>query len=340
LTIEWLISGTAPEWIEDNFQNGGYVYDTYIRKILRKHYTLHVTYLFRGNSHKYVKKILEFAKYIIRSYFISFKVDVVVRDLFSTVFAPFKKKHKHVVMLHHLDIVNRNSAFFYRFFEKRFFKRVQLADMVITVSDYWRQKLIESGCKNVLSIYNSFDLSLFEFGDQELMSFKIKYGFSLDKPIIYLGNARPEKGFQEVADVLHGINAELVVTGRGNIKGNLRLLFLPYNDYLKLLKTSTLIITMSRFTEGWNRVAHEAMICGTPVIGSGMGGMRELLEKGGQLICSNIGELKAMVYSLLNDELKMKQMSIAGRSFAKQFNLDYFEKNWTDALDSLQSREN
>lgn len=340
MKIEWLISGTAPEWIEDNYQNGGYVYDTYARKALRKKHEVHIAYLFRGNSIGYVKKNLEFTRYLLRSRFVRLNGDVVVRDIFSTVFAPFTNNQKHIVMLHHLDVSNFQPKWFFRYFEKNFFKRIRLADIVITVSNYWRQKLTDAGCKNVITIYNSFDLTQFEFEAQELERFKKNLGISLDKPIIYLGNARPEKGFQEVADALQGINAELVVTGRGEIKGNLRLLFLPYNDYLKLLKISALVITMSRFSEGWNRVAHEAMLCGTPVIGSGRGGMKELLERGRQLICPDIAELKDMVVSLLNDEVKMKQMSIAGRSFAKQFDLAYFEKSWNNAIDSLTSKEN
>lgn len=339
MKIEWLISGTVPEWIEDNYQNGGYVYDTYVRKILRKKHDVKITFLFRGNSSNFIIKIIKFIRYIFRSRFVQLQGEIVVRDIFSTVFSPFNKKRKHVIILHHLDISNFQPKWFFHYFEKSFFKRIKFADIVITVSDHWRQRLIDAGCKNVITIYNSFDLAQFEFKDQDLELFRKSLGFSPDKPLIYLGNARPEKGFQEVADILHGINAELVVTGKGEIKGNLRLLFLPYNDYLKLLKISSLVITMSRFSEGWNRVAHEAMLCGTPVIGSGRGGMKELLERGRQLICPDIAELKDMIVSLLNDEVKMKQMSIAGRSFAKQFDLAYFEKSWNNAIDSLKSKE-
>ena len=42
----------------------------------------------------------------------------------------------------------------------------------------------------------------------------------------------------------------------------------------------------------WNRTAHEAMLVGTPVIGSGRAGMRELLEAGGQLICERFEDLR------------------------------------------------
>ena len=38
---------------------------------------------------------------------------------------------------------------------------------------------------------------------------------------------------------------------------------------------------MSEFKEGWCRVLHEAAIHSTPILGSGLGGMNELLEIGG-----------------------------------------------------------
>ena len=57
-------------------------------------------------------------------------------------------------------------------------------------------------------------------------------------------------------------------------------LSLNYKEYLCLLKASSVVVTMSKFKEGWCLTAHEAMLCKTPVIGSGKGGMRELLEGG------------------------------------------------------------
>ena len=46
-----------------------------------------------------------------------------------------------------------------------------------------------------------------------------------------------------------------------------------------LLQAASVAVTMSKFNEGWCRTAHEAMLCKTPVVGSGMGGMGELLEE-------------------------------------------------------------
>ena len=58
---------------------------------------------------------------------------------------------------------------------------------------------------------------------------------------------------------------------------------------------------MSKFQEGWCRTAHEAMLLKTPVVGSGFGGMSELLEGGGQIICDNFNDLKEKIEYLLGN---------------------------------------
>ena len=63
---------------------------------------------------------------------------------------------------------------------------------------------------------------------------------------------------------------------------------LSFQEYLILLKASTVVLTMSLFKEGWCRVAHEALLLGTPVIGSGAGGMTEVLAQGGGIICERL----------------------------------------------------
>ena len=53
---------------------------------------------------------------------------------------------------------------------------------------------------------------------------------------------------------------------------------LSKQDYLRLLKACDLVITMSKVREGWCRVAHEAMLCQTPVIGSALVACRNSLK--------------------------------------------------------------
>ena len=78
-------------------------------------------------------------------------------------------------------------------------------------------------------------------------------------------------------------------------------LMLPFEEYRLLLAASDIVITMSLFKEGWNRCVHEAVLCGTPVIGSGKGGMEELLVMSGQTICTSFEDLPHHVNRLLKN---------------------------------------
>ena len=80
----------------------------------------------------------------------------------------------------------------------------------------------------------------------------------------------------------------MIATGFVKFKSNnkiqgLKIINANYMDYNILLKNAKAVICMSDFKEGWCRVLHEAAIHGTPILGSGLGGMKELMEIGGYL---------------------------------------------------------
>ncbi len=335
MKIEWVISGTSPFWVEENYQDGGYVYDTYTRKILRTLCDLDVTYIFRGNSDSTIKRIFQLGNYFYKNMTIQFKGEIVFRDTFSTAFAPFDRKRKNVVMLHHLDTSGAKYKSFYSVLTKRFFEKIFLADKVVVVSEYWKNILEKKGYSGSVLIHNAFDLEMFRFNQQELSEFRKKIGIPTNKIIIYLGNARPEKGYLDAFGVLKNINAIFVTTGKNKVNIPVLHKYLSYKDYLKLLKISTLVITMSKFDEGWCRTAHEAMLCGTPVIGSGRGGMKELLKGGDQLTCEYFERLNIVVKNLLGNNKKLEEMSVKGKLFASKFDMQYFKKQWLDLISSF-----
>ena len=92
---------------------------------------------------------------------------------------------------------------------------------------------------------------------------------------------------------------------------------------------------MSKFKEGWCRTAHEAMLLKTPVVGSGLGGMRELLEGGKQIICQDFTSLKEKVEYLLNHSEVRKKIGQDGYNFAKDFTLERFKKEWVELIKKL-----
>jgi glycosyltransferase involved in cell wall biosynthesis len=129
--------------------------------------------------------------------------------------------------------------------------------------------------------------------------------------------------------VLRHLDAYLVTSGKANVKIPVRNFDLSYSEYLLLLHVSDVVLTLSKFNEGWNATAHEAMLLGTPVIGSGKGGMAELLEGGGQLICRDLSALPELVeYALAHTAA----LSENGYGFASQFTIERFNLAWQNLV--------
>jgi glycosyltransferase involved in cell wall biosynthesis len=155
-------------------------------------------------------------------------------------------------------------------------------------------------------------------------------------PVVYIGNCRKNKGVVEVHEVLKGRGYMLVTSGTPEITLPCPNFDLSYRDYCLLLKTSSVVVTMSKFREGWCRTAHEAMLCKTPVIGSGSGGMAELLEGGKQYICRDISELPALVEAAIG---KRDAMGEDGYRFARELTIERFEGQWLDLVEEVLAQE-
>lgn len=257
--------------------------------------------------------------------------DVVIRTFLSSLFLN-KKPVKNIAIIHHID----NSATFvikriiYFFLEKLIFWNIKKCDAVVTVAKYWENYFKQKGYKNIYRIYNAFNLADFNFSKEEIELFKEKYNLT-EKPIIYIGNCQKAKGVLESYNILKDLNVYLVTSGRARVKVPARNLELNYRDYLLLLKSSSVVVTMSKFKEGWNRTAHEAMLCKTPVIGSGEGGMKELLEGGKQIICKDFFQLKEKVEFCL----ECPEIGKRGYDYAKHFTKENFEKEWINLVKNL-----
>lgn len=262
--------------------------------------------------------------------------DLWVRDDLITVALPFGGKGKQLVIVRHIDssvfpLVYRLA---YAPLEWLFYRNLRKVDAIVTISEYWRRHFLDRGYSDVYKINGGFDVADFRIDEQEIAEWKKRFGVA-DKPIIYLGNCQKEKGVVEACHALKDVDAYLVTSGERrvtipavNINGT-------YREYLCLLKAASVVITMSKFKEGWCRTAHEAMLLKTPVIGSGKGGMRELLEGGGQIICENFDSLKVKVEDLLGSPEKREILGESGYEFAKNFTMEKFEKEWKHVIQTV-----
>jgi glycosyltransferase involved in cell wall biosynthesis len=264
--------------------------------------------------------------------------DLWVRDNNTIVTLPFSRvKGKTLAMVHHIDF--SLTRFWFKpidfIIERLLYFGLKKADLIVTVSKYWQEHFLKKGYKNVFRIYNAFNVQEYNFTDEEIAEFKKKYDLE-EKPIIYLGGCQRAKGVLESYNALKDLNAHLVTSGEPLFKESpARNLQIPYREYLKLLKASDVVLAMSKFKEGWCRIAHEAMLLKTPVIGSGRGGMGELLEEGGQIICPEFSKLKERVEYLLNNPPERRKIGEIGYDFAKDFTLERFKSDWLKLIKTV-----
>jgi glycosyltransferase involved in cell wall biosynthesis len=238
-----------------------------------------------------------------------------------------------VTIIHHIDPTKSRPLV--RLVESliawRFFSRRDMEEPIVTIAECWRDSLSARGYKNVNLIYCGFRLQDYEVSDQELADFRERYDLQ-DAPILYIGNPQWKKGADLSYSALKDSGYTLVTSGVGDLTLPARHLDLRFRDYVCLLKSAVAVVTMSRFQEGWNRVAHEAMLVGTPVIGSGTGGMMELLRGGNQLVCLDPTTLTDYVKRAVRDR---ERLGADGRDFAQTFSVERFDRAWLELIAKL-----
>lgn len=261
--------------------------------------------------------------------------DIWMYDDIAAALVPFFAKGKNILVTYHVDpsVWPVWQRALYWVLEKYIYWNIRRLDAIVTISTYWQDHFLNKGCKNVYKIYCPFSIKEFNLTDEEVAQFKKKFCFE-NKPIVYLGNCQREKGVVEAYEALKDLNVHLVTSGEPMVRLPALNLNLSHREYLCLLKVSAVVVTMSKFKEGWCITAHEAMLLQTPVIGSGLGGMRELLEGGNQTICENFSELRGKVEYLLQDQELRESMGKKGYEYAKNFSLERFEDEWISLIEN------
>lgn len=265
--------------------------------------------------------------------------DVLIKEPYPLVFGNSNDRVPQIGMIHHIDDELARTTVKHQWFFRRLKKRLAGLDFVVTVSKYWENYLRNLGCREIRIIYNSFDPTLYRLHPGQGAAFRKKYHIPEDKILVYAGNATRQKGIYEVYAALKDQGYHLLMSGSQNKAGDLpvQYLHLDRENYLSMLHTCDLVITFSHMTEGWNRIAHESLLCGTPVIGSGVGGMRELLEGAGQTIAKRPEDLQEAVKRVLAQK---EQLSVQGKKFVEQFDMNYFSNSWQSVIDQVLALRN
>jgi len=315
-------------------ESGGDLYRRYLFEALRKRFNVEPLGILLGRGNWLFQR----TKLAWRLFRLKGVNDVWIRSFLSTITLPVDRTAgKNILLIHHIDSRDTYEPVLSTLLlgksyllERFFYHNLYQVDAVVAVSKYWKEHFEARGHPNVRVIYNPFEVASFTFTEQEIANFIQRHGLA-GKPIVYIGNCQRGKGVVEAYEHLRGMGLNLVTSGDKKVNVPAMNLSLNYRDYQRLLKASSVVVTMSKLKEGWNRTAHEAMLCKTPVVGSGVCGMKELLDGGQQIVCRSFSELRQCVeYALEHPELGEK-----GYDFAKNFTVERFESDWIELIEEV-----
>lgn len=329
--VEWVYTNNEDIRRKENVRKGGAFYNHQVMMLLAEKFDTSFSHFPKSVSGTAFERIRKNIGFMTRIRMHRPFGQIVIRDPVAVAFSRYSRQRKNVAIVHHIDGQLKGSKA--DFFSNRFERRIVDQDVVVVVSRFWQERLLKMGCRRVEVIHNSFDSRSFNFDDDELNNFRATYQIPNDRPVIYVGPSDPRKGGQKVFEALRDSGYFLVATGDSRADLPIFTKRFPYRDYQRLLKVSDLCVMMSEFEEGWNRAAHEALLCKTPVIGTGYGGMKELLEGSGQIVCNDPSNLPMVVKKLLDNK---EDAGRKGFEFARNFDVEEFRKKWVQLVLSLE----
>lgn len=242
----------------------------------------------------------------------------------------------NVLVLHHLpdpDHYRSVANVLHLLKREVVLRRMREADRVVVVSDFWAEYLADRGVTdNVVTVYNGLPVEDFDLDDEAVAARRESLCDDPDKPLIHVGPCAPGKGGHRAYEALSDADANFVTTGRNTVDAPVTHVNPPYEEYLEVLAACDVLVAMSEVPEGWGLQVQEAMLCGTPVVGSGRGGMRTLLDGGEQVVCRDFADLPAAVEEALADGDRLGRQ---GRAFAEQFTLERMIEGYRDVFDSV-----
>ncbi len=195
------------------------------------------------------------------------------------------------IVLHNYDETDGKSALL-RWYYARMFSMLRKARhkrfKVITVAPFWVRFFKDHvAIENTYLFPNLFDPSVYEDFKQSHKNPWIhlgQYSSKNDRNISLLANTLGQEGYYCYFSTLHEAEAM-------EHNGHYEILFFPeFADYLNHMSHSCCTLALTRINEGWNRIAHESILVGTPVIGYDKGGLGDLLKESNSISVKNINE--------------------------------------------------
>ena len=202
-----------------------------------------------------------------------------------------------------------------------------LADFAVCVSNIQREALIEAGypSHSAVTIHNGADLDVLKPGNPKSRNYK---------KLIFVGALVLDKGLHILLDAYAALkprfpDLSLDIYGTAqlwkrdnyfDVEGVVSKLpdctlhgAVPQSQLAEVYRNAGLIVQPSIFFESFGLSIAEAQVCGLPAIGSGLGGMKEIIEDGvtGRLIYDITPDnLSKMIAELIDNPELLEKMSL------------------------------
>jgi len=320
-------------WFSKNYLTGGNVYNHMAFDALRERgfqpVSRNAFTSYRGKGHSYLNACYTYLALSSRT------TDLDILDYGVATCCSPRIRGKRILILFHFDPAETRKKRIYQFYFDRFRRNAQDAKVVV-IARHWKEFLERQGFQDLEIIHPAYDVDRYQpYHSREAF---LKEHALPDRPIVYLGkNSKPKT--QNIYQQLRPLadRCLLITSGpKREFEGPLNL-DLNFKAYCSLLHHSAVTVTMPQFDEGWSRIAHESVICGTPVIGNGRGGMAELLQDTRQMILpdSDPGRIIHEIGEIVSTGRRVPEED---REFARTFNLKYFADRWEEVVRKMVDR--
>jgi len=218
------------------------------------------------------------------------------------------------------------------------------ADVVLAVSEALKEEILKTNVKNIKEKtrihLNSVDIDKFKNSNNDDFEKEMikTFNFNPNKPtILFVGNIIKRKNVDLIIEAKKELKTDcnLIVVGDGPLldklkekverykdKNQIKDVYFtgPRKDVENIIPTCDLLILPS-FTESFGLVLIEALACGKPVIGSNVGGIKEIItEEVGLLIDPySSKDLTEAIDKILQDKEMYNKFKQNARKRAKDF---------------------
>jgi len=249
-------------------------------------------------------------------------INIVVGRLgLSSIIKNLFTPHKTIIVLHYHDDNDNKSLLLNCYYHCLFWLLKIMGSnkcTLVVVADYWKKYFNSKGIKNCFIIYNYFNhehYTLFDKNNKEKLIHLGQFSWKNDKDIFLLAHKLYQQGYSCYFST-NNINDVKYSTKEYQI------IYESFSDYLLRMQKSLYTLALTKINEGWNRVAHESLLCGTQVIGYKKGGLGELLEGSNAIVVNNIDEAYQSIIGGISHSIN--------RTFLNRFSTHQVSKQFTE----------